>query len=349
MASVYYLFDDAIHLADDIVQEYSKQQTNLKENHYAATIIQRTYRGYLIRKSYKKHLEAIIVFQKYTRGWLVRYHLPDRLHEFWDSMCLNAYSKAAAKLQAVWKGYKVRQEIDIKKIMQARKMSEHLAKNMDDSSLDSKSSNENKDTERPTIVEDLSLGGVPLGKRKDLIQRIMELMFDRHHLLSTQIHQGVLQGSSELMEIEKIIKNLPWSEYMKKMRKLYYKHRESELNKKCTYIFTDKRMQYQEDLLKLRDKSRDIKDNDMGKCIADMRPPFNLSMKCQEAGYQKSLLSEGHYIKRETNIQRTEDKSKNISDQDFVLVLKQIVNECNIPPYYADFWYQECIGHHFVD
>lgn len=83
------------------------QEASLKENHYAATIIQRTYRGYLIRKSYKKHREAIIVFQKYTRGWLIRYHLPDRLHEFWDSMCLKAYNKAATKLQALWKGYQV--------------------------------------------------------------------------------------------------------------------------------------------------------------------------------------------------------------------------------------------------
>lgn len=82
-----------------------------------------------------------------------------------------------------------------------------------------------------------------------------------------------LEKFSELMEIEKIMKNLPWSDYMKKMRKLYYKYRQTELEKKCAYIFTDKRMQYQEDLRKLRDKSHDIKDNDMEKCDADMRPP----------------------------------------------------------------------------
>lgn len=79
--------------------------------------------------------------------------------------------------------------------METKRISEHLTKHIDDNSLDSKSSNENKDPEKPTIEEDLLFGGVPFGKRKDLIQRIMEVMFDRHHLLSTEIHKGVLQNN----------------------------------------------------------------------------------------------------------------------------------------------------------
>lgn len=65
------------------------------------------WRGYAVRKKLKIMIKAAIVLQKYIRGFLTRYYLPDVLHRKYDEKCLELYNKMATRIQCAFKGYKV--------------------------------------------------------------------------------------------------------------------------------------------------------------------------------------------------------------------------------------------------
>ncbi|CAG9764259.1 unnamed protein product [Ceutorhynchus assimilis] len=353
MASVYYLFDDAIHVAEYIVEKYSQQDTNLKVNHCAAIIIQRSYRGYVVRKLHRQKLRAVIILQKYIRGWLVRYHMPDFLQEVYDRKCLNLYNKAATKIQSMWRGVLVRFEIDIKQMMKDKKLLMDKIQGLHISdSLDSQKKRDKEPTiEETDEDEDMVGSGTLFGQNSFLQAQIIKMMFNRHHLLSTEMRRGVLDTTEELKQIEKILKTLPWKSYMNNKRSLYYKYRKYEKCQKPAYHynFTDPKMRKQEDLNRLRDKSHDLKEEYMDNYVEDTKKPFILHSKVTALPYEQSIMRQGQYTKRNSEITRTEDKSKNISGEDFILTLRDIVRKSKIPPYYVDFWYEECWAHNMVE
>lgn len=57
--------------------------------------------------------------------------------------------------------------------------------------------------------------------------------------------------------MEDILKTLPWKAYMTKLKHLYKKYQKKPHQH---YIFEDRKMRKWEDLTRLRDKSRDLKD-----------------------------------------------------------------------------------------
>lgn len=76
----------------------------------------------------------------------------------------------------------------------------------------------------------------------------------------------------ELKEVEKVLKSLSWKDYMNNVRKLSYKYQILESDaKKSMYMFKNKQIRREEDLLKLRDKSRDIKEEYVANWITDKR------------------------------------------------------------------------------
>lgn len=84
-----------------------RQDQNSQELHRAATIIQTTYRKHAARSVHQKRVQAVVTLQKYIRGWLVRYHLPDHMAECYDQICQETYHRAALVIQATWRGFQV--------------------------------------------------------------------------------------------------------------------------------------------------------------------------------------------------------------------------------------------------
>ncbi|XP_030755390.1 unconventional myosin-Va-like [Sitophilus oryzae] len=343
MASVYYLYDDGLHIADDIVQKYSNQDQDVKDNYLAAVIIQRAYRGYVVRKEYKAVRNAAITVQRYVRGWLARYHLPDIVQEYYDKMCLRHYNNMATKIQCNWKGYMVRTEYNIKEIIREKQMS-----NVEKAEQKIEQKDEADEKKEESNTSNTYLFGSD-NKRRDTDMfhkmKILEMLFDRHHLLSTTINKGVLHNNKELAEIEKVLSTFSWKDYMTELKRMYRKFYRKEKNEKYVYRYENKYLQRQEDLLRQRDKTKDVKDCFMVNYSLDNKNRFILKSQLPEEQYEKKIMYLGKYTAQSSNIVRSEDKTKNICDKDFVLTLKKIVRDSKVPPYYADFWYKECIAH----
>ncbi|KAJ8974145.1 hypothetical protein NQ317_000825 [Molorchus minor] len=113
------------------------------------------------------------LIQKTFRGWLVRYHLPDILHEYYDRVNLNWYNRMATKIQALYKGYTVRKEICIKEILANR----------------AKINAANAEIEK-ALKEQMKKNYVL--RHKVHVEKIFTALFDRHHLLRTQRTEGAL-------------------------------------------------------------------------------------------------------------------------------------------------------------
>ncbi|XP_076264218.1 spermatogenesis-associated protein 17-like isoform X2 [Rhynchophorus ferrugineus] len=270
MASVYYLLDDALHVPDYIVEKYLHQDKDVKSNYLAAVIVQRSYRGYVARRHYKNIRSAIIKIQKYIRGWLVRYKLPDILQERYDHMCLEHYNKMATKIQACWRGILVRHEMDIKNIINKRELTIDKRKSIkEEYSADTEDNSTNANQDKTNAILN-GYSGMPL--TNDFYKmKIVDILFDRHHLLSTKKIKGILDNK------------------------------------------------------------------------------FILTSKVEQKPYERHLLKQGKYEIQNKNITRDEDKSRNICESDFKLVLKHVIERSNVAPYYADFWYKECFAHNLTE
>ncbi|CAH2008851.1 unnamed protein product [Acanthoscelides obtectus] len=213
MASVYNLFHDAIHMEDSIVERYEQNNAVESRRHFAALKIQKHFRGFLTRNRIKRLHKYAILIQKTFRGWLARYHLPDRLHEYYDRLFLDHINKSAAKIQATWKGYSFRKyEVCIKDIREERALREKANEEMQ---------------MMLRLQRELMMGGIQAGTKPqniNLLENIIEVCIDRHHLLSTKQIRGVLSAPQhqELSELEKIIKTSTWTDYMRKLRKVRF-------------------------------------------------------------------------------------------------------------------------------
>lgn len=174
-------------------------------------------------------IDAAIVLQKYIRGWLTRYHFPDLLHEIWDVRCVRRYNWAAAKIQAGWKGMsvsihtlygiktcrlhifrQVRQEIDIKRILEKKLMASSDYPLITDMELSQSSMLELEPLTSTCALHPNNSnpsGGAQPRHEFGVKQRILQLMFNRHHLLSTKQQQGVLACNQYVF----ICRNVKWS------------------------------------------------------------------------------------------------------------------------------------------
>ncbi|KAF7282519.1 uncharacterized protein LOC143198723 isoform X1 [Rhynchophorus ferrugineus] len=346
MASVYYLLDDALHVPDYIVEKYLHQDKDVKSNYLAAVIVQRSYRGYVARRHYKNIRSAIIKIQKYIRGWLVRYKLPDILQERYDHMCLEHYNKMATKIQACWRGILVRHEMDIKNIINKRELTIDKRKSIkEEYSADTEDNSTNANQDKTNAILN-GYSGMPL--TNDFYKmKIVDILFDRHHLLSTKKIKGILDNK-ELTEIEKIISRFSWKDYIKKQKKIYNKFYKMDKYRRYIYRFDEPSLMCQEDLLRLRDKRNDTVE--ITNCSMPMKTKeFILTSKVEQKPYERHLLKQGKYEIQNKNITRDEDKSRNICESDFKLVLKHVIERSNVAPYYADFWYKECFAHNLTE
>lgn len=78
-----------------------------KQIYFAAVRIQRSFRGYRVRKTIKQWNKAATMIQKHVRGWLVRWHLPELYAYLLDLKYQRYYNTMATKIQALWRGYSV--------------------------------------------------------------------------------------------------------------------------------------------------------------------------------------------------------------------------------------------------
>ncbi|CAG9816283.1 unnamed protein product [Phaedon cochleariae] len=334
MASVYHLYEEVVHIEDDIVMKFKLHAVTAKKDHFAATKIQSVFRGYVVRKEMKKLNMAATLIQKHVRGWLLRYHMPDILQEYHDMVCFKYYNGMATRIQARWRGYKVRKyEICIKDHLEEQEQMKKANEDM-----------------QKALTQQRSQGGNGSGvmdfeKEKIKIEKILKCIFNRHHLLRTQQKGGVLsiQGKDELSELEKLLKSVSWTDYMKNLRKLY--NRLSKEKNENQYKYSDKKSRKQEDLLRTKEPSDiSVQNGYLDKDIHEK--PFIFSRKIEREPYERNITKTEKYKKVETKILRTFDKSLNISEHDFDLtVLKKAVKESDVPPYYIDFWFQKCFIH----
>ncbi|KAG5898373.1 hypothetical protein JTB14_015805 [Gonioctena quinquepunctata] len=320
MASVYHLYEDAIHVQDDVINKYKEHAMFARKHHFAATGIQSVFRKFVVKKKIENLKRAATVIQKHVRGWLLRYHLPDMLHEYYDLKSLKLYNEMATKIQARWKGYQVRRyEVCIKDVLEDR------AKQL-----------EADERIRQIFTQHRESKGVSFNieEGRRFVDKLLAALFDRHHLLSTHQKEGVLsiKGQDELSELEKFLKSISWAEYMKKVRKIY----NSCANQREEHKFEYKELRKQECLV---DKES------MHKKVIHEKP-FVLTTKIERKPYERLRAYTEQYTAPQTDVSRSFDVSKNISEKDFDLcVFKKCAKESNVPPYYIDFWLQECHLH----
>ncbi|KAJ8929280.1 hypothetical protein NQ314_018035 [Rhamnusium bicolor] len=230
MASVYYLFEDALHSEENIVDKYKDHQYTAKMEHFAAVKIQSHYRGYLVRKEMKKLNRLATLIQKCVRGWLLRYHLPDILHEYYDTMCINLYNRMASKIQALWKGYTVRKTCSIKDIRARRERILQANEEMANALKEQREKNN-------------------MLQQKLRSEKILQVLFDRHHLLRTHQKEGIFSKHDS--------ESTRWTDFMKKMRKMYNTYNKEKGG--YQYTFNDKYLRKQEDLQRLKDPTNEIR------------------------------------------------------------------------------------------
>lgn len=205
---------------------------------------------------------------------------------------------------------------------------------------------------------------------------VIFLLYKLHHLLRTHQSEGIysLHGTTylpfnkvifyvarellvlffrQLSALEVLMKALPFTDYMKELRKVY--NRECKKTER-QYVFTSKKLQKMEDLYRLKNKDVDIKEE--GKSLPKRayskqyikekqnitrNAPFKfcfrfiLTKKVDRRCYERMVTTQGVYpnpkfILRETN------SALNLSKTSLPKVTSYL-------PYYIDFWTKSCPLH----
>ncbi|XP_044253251.1 uncharacterized protein LOC123004187 isoform X1 [Tribolium madens] len=201
MASVFHLFCEAAHIKQNVVKKYSELAESDKKLYFSAVAIQRTWRGYWVRKMIENWHNKATTIQRFARGWLVRLHLPERLKNHHYYLSTKYYNEQATKIQALWRGYCTRKvEVSVKAILRQRYEIEMANKEM-------------QDQMRQAFEE---MRASAWTETQQYIEKILMMLFERHHLLRTRTQEGVfsIHGSNELSCIERILRSFPLKDYM---------------------------------------------------------------------------------------------------------------------------------------
>ncbi|CAH1113277.1 unnamed protein product [Psylliodes chrysocephalus] len=327
MASIYHFYEEAQHTENLVFESYKVQNDFQTKVNWAATKIQSFFRGLIVRVKLEYDKNAAIVIQKYVRGWLLRYHLPDKLQEFYDENCFKFYNQCAAKIQATWKGYVFRKyTFCIKDVLAARTQ---IAKgNEEIFQLFKQPFNEFNKTQFE--ISD------------DYIREIYEILFDRHHLLRTNHIKGVLsqEGTEELAILEKLIKVMPWQDFITGIHKIYYDC--SRKKEPITYKYSDKRLHIHEDFIRYMIKRL----AEFPQAPKRQKPkPFILSPKVDRPPVIP-ILTKGRFVPPIKNPIRVTDSRHHVGCKNFHLHIPHANRLYETPMksgYRIDFWYEECM------
>lgn len=304
MASLYPILNTIFHTEDDIGVECEKCSSVSGRKYSAAVKIQKLFRGYSARKYLKIQHHAATLIQKTFRGWQVRYKLPDMMHEYFDRICLKQYTDAATRIQTLWRGYRVRKYeanihqimLDKRKAIEANEKMRHLINNC-------------RKQDKENCVKECS--------------EILSILFNRHHLLRTYQKEGLfsIQGSEELSQIEQLLNDTVWADYMENIRKIYAKyHTAEDDNTVESYSATS--------VEKMLESERNIE-----------QKPF-VFKKVDEQPYQKMITSS---LENSSKL-LSPSKMTNLKWSEFNLNVNKIVKH-DEKPYRLDFWYRQCKIH----
>ncbi|CAG9855758.1 unnamed protein product [Phyllotreta striolata] len=329
MASIYPYYEESEH-AEGIVFASCKVQNDFQAKlSWGATKIQSFFRGLKVRKQIEHMRKAAITIQKLVRGWLVRYHLPDRLQEYYDEICFRHYSKAAAKIQATWKGYVFRKfTFCIKDVLEERARIAHADEEI------------HKLFQQPFN----EFNKTPYKISEDYLRQIYEILFDRHHLLRTKHIKGVLsnEGSDELSILEQLIKVMPWNDFVRTIHKIYYNY--MKMPKPVRYKYSDKTLNKHEDFIRymLKNLPEVIINWQMSQKVQD----FKLTSKIEHESVGP-LLSKSRFVPPIKNPIRVLDSTQNVACRGFNLSIPHVNRiKCGLKKkpidYHIDFWYEEC-------
>lgn len=108
MASIHHLCVEGNKIPYTIRKEYGIREASLIKRQWAAVKIQKVWRGYKVRQATNEKKKAIIVIQRWVRGWLVRLHMLELYEERILAKAWAFYNKMATKIQAWWRGLMVR-------------------------------------------------------------------------------------------------------------------------------------------------------------------------------------------------------------------------------------------------
>ncbi|GJQ77816.1 hypothetical protein Trydic_g16073 [Trypoxylus dichotomus] len=339
MASVYSLIGHANTLPNEIIKENACLELPIKRRYLAALTIQRCYRGFVVRQMIARWHKHAVTIQKVVRGWLVRWHRADYLREYLARIQKRDLDNCATKIQAYWKGYRVRKALNktIREMVERRQLIQERSRTMKDSFR---------------IIQET--GGRKAGLFQEVDKRKLEdecrrwvlfILFKTHHLTRTKCKEGIysLHGTDELSPIEYWMKNLPLKKYMDDLRKMYNNHYSDE--QVIDYIFHDRRAQKTEYYYKTRDRSRDVKSSMvLDKNIHEKS--FDLYKRPKPKSYQKSILNTGKYTRNDQILLRTFSKFST----EFDLFVHKPGKPCKEPPpYYIDFWKTQCKVHYPED
>ncbi|KAK5640627.1 hypothetical protein RI129_011438 [Pyrocoelia pectoralis] len=308
-----------------------------KKRNFAASLIQRVFRGFLLRKKIAEWNRAATVLQKYIRRWLVLWHLPEFYEEYLEWRTTLYYNTMATRIQALWKGYKVRKgKLPIKVLLQRRLALEKL--------------------NQETVFQ---MGGAFRNMEKDRMEKMNReaeekvafIVFKLHHHLRTYSREGIysLHNQKKLSSTETLFKSLRFKKYMDDLKRMYYE----EIKQKGSthsYMFEDKKMREIEDLYRNMEKTKPVTRFSLPLDIIDHEEPFDLRSKPKRPPYERKMLYCDKYPPPKFNFARQVDRSKHIAREDFDLfVHKKCLKPIDPPPYHINHWSKKCEEHYFVD
>lgn len=301
MSSIYHLLTDTTRIEDDIVKSYEDFAAKRYVTHFAAISIQKTFRGYATRKTIHHWNEAAITIQRVFRGWLVRYKLPEIVHEHFDKMCLKLYMNAATIIQARWRGYRVRKfEVSFPEMMRNKNKAIEANEKM------GVVIRECRNEDRKSCLNDCT--------------QVLNLLFERNHLLRTRQKEGVfsVHESNEYSQIEQILKDIHWTNYMKRVKRIYEENHHSEAEKPQEKHFL-------QNIKEVFEPNQNIH-----------KKPF-LVKKIEDKPYDKMLIKSSHSGPRK-------QREKIPKEQDFNLSVYHL-KKPQEKQYHIDFWYKHCNLH----
>ncbi|KAF5296390.1 hypothetical protein FQA39_LY12509 [Lamprigera yunnana] len=332
MASIQQYVCESEQFAAYIIKNLPAYEKLRKERHFIVLKIQAYWRGHRVRKEIRKWHQAATVLQKYVRRWLVIWHLPEIYRNYYEWYMEMYYHKMATRIQALWRGYRVRRDgMSPKESLQTRLASARANSEMTATMKNAFATMKKLKMEK---LDEESKGWV------------LFIFFKLHHHLRTYQREGIYSehNSKKLSSIENMLKCMPFDIYMRQLKNIYYK--EITIKKpKPPYMFKDRRMQELEDFYRNRDRSYEPKDI----FVPDRNiheKPFIRSSKVPEKPYEKSIFTIGKYSTPRAYLGRPVVKAEHMSNSDFDLfVYKKAVPKEVPPPYRLDHWFSRCTQH----